>query len=265
MPAIQLARLKQQAVLISGSFDRPEAFVSGFLAVLNFYADRTFRPGQTGAPSTLLPAYNVPKPVLRQVQGELAPLVNANPDRALELADLLWTKEVLECKLLAAALLNDLPLERAEDVIARAQKWLPDQVEPRLVEAFFEQSLIRICNKLPELFMEMTEKWMSSLRLEDKKLALRALRALVDDETFINLPYVFRQITPLVREVPSRLRSALLEVVEACARRSAGEAAYFLRQTLTMEDNPSAAWVTRQCLHVFPEENRESLRAALRS
>lgn len=265
MPAIQLARLKQQSALIATSFDRPLAFISGFHAVLNFYADRTFRPGQSGAPSTLLPAYNVPKPVLRQVAGELSPMIARDPARALALADALWQQDNLECKQLAVAILSYLPIEQKDAVIERARAWLPGEVEPRLVEAFFEQSLAKIHTGLPVEFEQIAAKWLESPRLEEQKLGLKALLTMVKDEDSQNLPFVFRKLTPLVRAAHHRLKSTLLEVLEESARRYPGEAAYFLKQVLLMPDSPSGAWLARQCLKSFPPETRASLREALRN
>lgn len=265
MPAIQLTRLKQQSALIATSFDRPQAFISGFHAVLNFYADRTFRPGQSGTPSTLLPAYNVPKPVLRQVVSELAPLIQQDPQKALTLCDALWEQDNYECKLLAASILSYLPFDQTEAVIERAQAWLPREIEPRLIHTFFDQSLEKLRTLQVEEFQAAADRWLDSSNLNEKKLGLRALLALAEDDQFHNLPYVLKKISPFVKNAHPRLRATLVEVVRACARRSPGETAYFLKQTLIMPENPTTAWVARQVLKEFPAEIEQGLREALRS
>jgi hypothetical protein len=60
MPAIQPARLRQQAALMVEHFDQPAAFVRSLHHLLEYYADRAHRPGQAGKPPALLAAYNVP-------------------------------------------------------------------------------------------------------------------------------------------------------------------------------------------------------------
>ena len=65
MPAIQPARLKQQAVLLAQQFDNPVAYVRSLHHLLDFYADRAHRPGQSGKPAPLTSAYRVHPPVLR--------------------------------------------------------------------------------------------------------------------------------------------------------------------------------------------------------
>jgi len=105
MPAIQPARLKIQAAQLAEKFTDPPAFTLGLNELLEFYADRTYRPGQASDPQPLLKAYNVPTPVLRQVSKELSKFIVANQDAALALCDALWSKPVLEFRLLAAMVL----------------------------------------------------------------------------------------------------------------------------------------------------------------
>ena len=53
MPAIQLTRLRLQTAGLAESFANPQAFVRGLHDLLDYYADRTHRPGQSGAPAPL--------------------------------------------------------------------------------------------------------------------------------------------------------------------------------------------------------------------
>jgi hypothetical protein len=76
MPAIHPARLKIQAAQLVERFSTPHSFVSRLHDLLDFYANRAYRPGQSGEPHPLLTAYNVPRPVLHQVERELIPRVD---------------------------------------------------------------------------------------------------------------------------------------------------------------------------------------------
>ena len=103
MPAINLARLKIQAVHLSEKFSQPEAFVHALDELLDFYTNRTIRATQI-AQRLSLPTYHTPSPVLRQIQGELAPLAEAHPLEAISLINALWKSGSLESRLLAAFL-----------------------------------------------------------------------------------------------------------------------------------------------------------------
>ena len=54
MPAIQLARLKIQVTELLKYFSVPKDFLRELHAMLDFYADRTRRSGQSGKPRPLI-------------------------------------------------------------------------------------------------------------------------------------------------------------------------------------------------------------------
>jgi hypothetical protein len=105
MPAIDLARLKQQTARLADLFDQPSEFLREHREVLDHYVNRTLR-SQGVAPSSVLPTYRTPTVVLRQIETELGPLAEKRPIPALELADALWDEGWLETRLLAAFLLG---------------------------------------------------------------------------------------------------------------------------------------------------------------
>jgi hypothetical protein len=264
MPAIQPARLRQQAALLAEYFDQPEAFIRSLHHLLEFYADRARRPGQSGMPAPLLQAYNVHPPVLRQILYELAPLAQAEPEQALILADAFWQWPYLEFRLLAAGLLGRVPASSAEPVIEMLQAWLGSAPELRLVDALLEDGLGTLRRQAPERMIKLIESWLSGSNGFLQHVGLQALRLVIEDREYVNLPVFFRLIQPWCRSAPSALRPYLLDVLRSLARRSPQETAFFLRQTLEMPENPDTAWLIRQVLGAFPEDARESLRAAAR-
>ncbi|RPI82938.1 MAG: hypothetical protein EHM41_17175 [Chloroflexi bacterium] len=264
MPAIQLALLKQQAVLLAGSFDRPSAFLTGFQALLSFYADRAYRPGLSGSPPPLLHTYNVPKPILRQVFQEVCPLVQQFPDQAFALCEALWKQENLECRLLTASILGAVPVARSEETIERVCRWLPEETDTGLIDTFFDQALRPLRVEKQLRFQQLLQDWLKSNHVAEQRLGMRALQALLEDPKFDNIPFVIKQLTPFVRNIPSRLRPDLLKVFQTVVRRSPGEAAYFLHHNLSIPDSPDTAYVARKSLKLFPEDLQDSLRAAMR-
>jgi hypothetical protein len=55
-----------------------------------------------------------------------------------------------------------------------------------------------------------------------------------------------------------------LDALNALARRSPKETAYFLRQMAEIPNSPDAAWLIRRCLPEFPPEIQPGLRSAAR-
>ena len=112
MPAINLAQLKTQTALLSEKFNQPEGFVLQLNVLLDFYTNRTIRSTQI-ARRLSLPTYRTPKPVLRQIQFELAHQAEKQPAQAIALANSLWRAGWLETRLLAAYLLGCIPPAQA--------------------------------------------------------------------------------------------------------------------------------------------------------
>ena len=68
-----------------------------------------------------------------------------------------------------------------------------------------------------------------------------------------------------MHRLPANLQSELLAVLQALARRSPAETAYFLRQILTLVSDPLIPRLIRRCLPSFSPETQVGLRAALKS
>jgi hypothetical protein len=265
MPAIQLARLKIQAVQLAERFSDPGAFGRALHDLLDFYADRTYRPGQAGEPPPLLTAYIVPQPVIRQILKELAPYAGQDRPAALALCDALWAEPVYEFRLLAASLLGLVTVEPREEILARVVAWANPSTELRLLRALLTAGLARFRRERPEAYLLQVEAWLRAEETYLQHLGLQALVALLSDGEFDNLPAVFRLLTPLARSAPAGLRPDLLEVIQRLAGRSPQETAFFLRQNLAPKaEHPGAAWLARQSLAAFPPELESGLRAALR-
>ena len=265
MPAIQPARLKIQAAQLAEKFTDPPAFSLRLNELIEFYADRTYRPGQDSDPQPLLKAFNVPTPVLRQVSKELSKPSAANREAALALCDALWLKPVLEFRLLAAMILGQVAVQPMEDILGRVNAWAIPSTESRLIQALIADGLISVRLDWPDQYLHQIEIWLSSGKLFYSQLGLQALLPLLEMVEFDNLPAGMRMITPLVRAAPQSLRPDLLQVIQRLAARSPKETAFFLRQNLIIkEDNPGTAWLTRQSLAYFPADTRAVLRAALK-
>jgi hypothetical protein len=264
MPAIQLARLKIQVTDLLTHFDEPAEFLRQLHDLLNFYADRTRRPGRSGKPKPLIQAYNVPQQVMRRIEGDLAPRVTAEPEKALALADQLWADPWFECRLLAIGILGMLPLDAPETITLRLQEWGKTCRENALLDALLETGAASLRAESPDDFLLLVDRWLTNGDLPSRTIGLRALPALVKNPKFENLPTLYRLLSPLLREALSSLESDLLHAVRALGERSPQETAYFLRQNLNAPHKSGLAVIVRRSLDVFPPEMEDLLRTTLR-
>jgi hypothetical protein len=264
MSAIQLARLKKQASQLADMVDKPEDFVHSLHKLLDFYADRTHRPGQAGEPPPLLSQYRVPIPVLRQIESEVISRLDKQTQENLNLLDRIWEEPNFEFRLLAATLLGRISPSPPEAVTERIHAWASSTAEQRLLSVLLVQGLERTRREALNEFLQQVENWLAGPTMLSQKIGLRAILPLITEGEFENIPVIFRLITPFTRALPAPLRSDLLDVMSALALRSPKETAYFLRQNLELPASTDTAWIIRQCLRQFPNETRESLHAALR-
>ena len=157
MPAIHLAKLKQQAALLSNNFDQPKVFIRELHDMLDIYAERSHRPGQSGAPPPLIHSYNVPKPVLRQILIELAPLVTSRPGEALSLCDALWEEPYLEFRLLAASILGLIPADPPDPIFIRVEKWGRSITDDQILTELMQQGLASVRHESIEILIDIPE------------------------------------------------------------------------------------------------------------
>lgn len=264
MPAIHLARLKLQSAALSQFFEQPAAFLKELKNLLEFYANRTHRPGQTGEPQPLLPSYNVPGPILNQIYLDLKPLVIEKPDESLELCEALWQEPYLECRMLSARLLGQISPAMTSEIFAHLQVWLPDTREERLIDTLLDFGLARLRTEYPDLVLDQIKTWLEDDRAVFRRFGLRAMLPILRETSFDNLPFFYRLLTPYFRQTPNDLRPDVLRVLTALTRRSPQEMAFMLRQNLGVSGHTDTAWLIRQVIKEFPQEQQSSLRAALR-
>ena len=179
MPAIQLARLKIQVSEVLAHFTDPVEFLRALHNMLDFYADRTRRSGQSGKPKPLIRAYNVPRQVMRRIESDITPLVIADPENALLLADQLWADNWFECRLLAIAILGILPSDPADDIVERLQAWGKDCQDDALLETLLNRGAAPVRDELPDAYFSLVESWLSSGDIPSRKIGLRAMPAFI--------------------------------------------------------------------------------------
>ncbi len=264
MPAIQPARLASQAAALSENFETPKKFLTALHDLLDIYADRTTRPSQVIESAPLLKSYQVPKPVLRHIQREVAKRIDADPESALALADVLWAERWVETRLLAISILGRVLPAPAERVVERARAWGSDCKEEKIVKALASTGLDRLRAEARDEFMRLLEDWLTSEEHPLVLTGLRAIPSLLETKNFGNLPVVFRWIGPLVREADREIRDDLITVIYFLAKLSPKETMYFLRQSLEATSNPKTAKLIRRTLDELPEEMSATMRLELR-
>ncbi len=103
--------------------------------------------------------------------------ISTNRAAALALSDALWSKPVLEFRLLAAFTLGQISVQPLEDILGRVNAWAKPSTERRLIRALIDDGLVSVRTALPEEYLNQVELWLSADQSFYRQLGLQALTA----------------------------------------------------------------------------------------
>jgi signal transduction histidine kinase len=217
MPAIDLARLRKQANRLADFFFLPDEFMKRLRETLDFYVNYTLRTAENVAPGSNLKTYRTPPAVLTQIENELRPLAEANPQFALDLADRLWDEGALETRLLAAFLLGRIPPQE-ERLLPRLTAWTQQVRDPNVRSALLSTSLTRMRRETPAQFLTLVREYLHPARARTWANGIQALLPMIAEAPSDNLPTIFDMIEPIIEEAPSTLQDDLTDLIVALYR-----------------------------------------------
>jgi hypothetical protein len=261
MPTIQLAKLQQEAALLSDRFVDSESYLAGVLDLLQTYAVPVHRQGRVKGLRPVLRTYEVPPPLIKQLQLEMTQQARLFPTEAMQIADGLWVHRSIETRTLAARLLGVIEAEPLP-VAERLAAWAHENREPVLAPELSQHAALRLAAANPQQLIVFAAEWLATKEPRMQTLALGTMQTLLSETDFANLPALFAVLAPVAADPDRSLRPDLADLLAALAKRSPKETEFFLTESLA-SDNDGAGWVARQVMKVLPEESRERLRAAM--
>lgn len=262
MPAIQPARLKIQVAHLVEQFDNPAAFVRWLNDLFFFYADRSRIPGRGGRKYSLTPSYNISKQVFRQIEKALRPLVSAQEQAALLLADTLWRENWLENRRLALMILAWIPPLPADRLVSRLEAWIKICKDDAPLLDGLAVVLSGLWGQSPAA-SDLLESWLKSPDLVVRKAGLRTIPYLVRIPSFLYLPGIYQLLTPFVQRSSLVPDPDILAAVRELAACSPQETAYFLHKNLAVAENDGVYALIRRSLDAFSPAVRSDLQALL--
>ncbi len=263
MPAIDLARLKTQAALLTEQFGYPRGFVRALNELLDFYTNHTMRASLV-ARRLNVHTYHTPAPVLKLIERELAPLADSFPLEAVALVNAMWESGSLESRLLALRLLGAIPPAQAIPALTRLPDWLLQSTDQEIRQALLTDTFVRLRRENPEAFFALLEDWLKSPRSGLQLWGIQALVPLLNDPGFQNLPAVLRILRPAVRAAGPATQMDLQACLAALGRVSLTETLVFLREALAASPPPAMVRTLRRSLPAFSPDLQAGLRELLR-
>ncbi len=260
MPTVHWEDIRREAQRLAASSGEPQAFLQQWEALLDRYANRVFRPGQSLPPDTL-PTYHIPPAVLSAVWQALRAHLHTREPLVLPLADALWAHPARESRQLAARLLGIAPVQPIAPVMARLWQWLETAPTPDLQRELLQHGTLRLVAEAPKAYLDAIVEALATP--PRARLGLAALPPLLASPAFENLPRVFRWLTPLLEAPDPDLRPELAAVLRAAASRWPEETVPYVRALWHSHPSPTLAWLIRRLLPGLPAELAQSLQTAL--
>lgn len=252
MPAVDRSRLAQQVEHVAEAMRDPASFRIRFRDLMEFYADRTRRPAPHAG------GYGVPAPVVKALETALLEKV-VTPGQTALLADVLWSLDTRESRVIALFLIRGQP---SEDLLARVVAWSSATRDPQVLQELAGPTLTVIRRGASAAFLEAMKAGRSGPTPAARAFALRALAHAVADPSFQDLPEVLDLLAVEVEGASGDEARAHVELAVALARRTPGETARVLREGLERH-RPWSYRLATAALPELPERTRASLQRSL--
>lgn len=265
MPAVQLVRLRTQIQEMLDHFAEPTIVQRELRDLLDLYANRAFRPGQSSIHQTMLKNYLPPPLVMRELEIAFTRMGRQSGGAALRLVNILRRDPALEPRLLAANLLGSIDPQPIEPLLDELRAWCTPNEERQILDEIFEHGCARLRAENESVWRELIDQWITHPQVEYHLIGLRAMLPAIRDARFINLPPLLSMLSPILQAPTAATLGDLQEVMQALITRSPSEAIFFLRQILNLSSSQHTLRLARRLLPLFPPENQESLRGALRA
>lgn len=263
MTAVNPTRLRHQIQELMSYYDSPVRFHQELRGLFSLYANYALRFGDSATLRPLIAMYHLPHPVFRQLNLDLKPLIEEDPESALALADELWQDTYYEIKRTAIFLIGSLRVDDPQPILQRVKQWLTPDLDQVLKSDLLSIGTRAVQDAFPKAWEAFVLSLLSQTEPKQISLGIQALAAGSHRQNFTNLPAVFRLASPFIRDPHNAYTRDLERLIETLAERSPNETAYFLRQTLSISTSPATPRLIKNCLSSFPEDIQADLKTAL--
>lgn len=260
MPAVDPTRLRFQISELMSFFRAPTDFHRRLSDLFNLYANRALHSGNSTLIKPLIPMYQLPLPVFRQMELDLKPHINENPQAALALADELWQDAYYEVRRLSIYILGHVPVTKPEPIVARLKTWLTPELDRMLTSYLFSTGTLRLQEAFPDHWEAFIQSYLSHDDPDYSALGIRGLSEVVRKSTFNNLPMIFNLISPFFHDPKGKQIHELFRLIEAMIEISPKETTYFLKQALSIRKSNDLTRLIKQNLTQFPESVQDELK-----
>jgi hypothetical protein len=265
MTAVNPNRLQGQIQSLLTHVNDPKVFHRELHNFFSIYDLPSFRFGELSSTKPLIPMFNPPALVRRQLEIELLPWIKNQPELALKLAEELWHDEYFEVLQLAIFIVGNTPIEDPQRRCERLSNMVNPNLDPSLSSYLFSVGANTLQTNFPIIWESFIQSYVSSENPKLVNLGLQGLAEGLKNTSFPNLPAVFRLISPILQTPKSENIRALERLLEVLVSEHPEETVYFLRQTLSITNNaPETVRLVKSVTKSLPAHLQEELTSAMK-
>jgi len=232
--------------------------------LFNLYSNRALRAGDSTVLRPLIPMYQLPAPIFRQLELDIKPRINDDPQAALELADELWEDEYYEVRRVSIYILGHVPVNEPEPVLTRLKTWLTPDLDRILTNYLFSIGTLRLQESFPDKWEAFIKYYLTQNDPGISALGIRGLTEAVKKSTFNNLPAIFNLVSPFLHDPKDEQIQELIRLIEAMISQSPTETTYFLKQAISVSESNALTRLIKQNLSQFPAAVQQELKIFFR-
>lgn len=246
MPAVNPMQLRNHIEQILADLHDPPALRRQVNDLYRFYADRTYRPGESTEVDDAPWVLNVAPAVLRAVQRALRNACCSSPELAQEVADALWDEHTRETQITAAGIVG-----------CHSGPWVAAWVQER-VQQCDDRPTLRVLagaalqgwrEQFPQDYFGRIVRWLKRDSRQWQGFALTALEAEVCSGALETLPQIFRILADYAWSDHGEPNRALCRLMLCLIKLSPQETSRFLLDEIAVR--PQA--VRRLLPHISKE------------
>lgn len=263
MPAIHINRLIQQIQTIFEPESPGPVFRENFRSLLEVHANLAYRPGVEIQRKSFVPKLHLAPIVMHHLQQQFSSLAKTKPELALEYADQLWLEDLYEARFFSAVILGSLPTTYNREIFERFVTWGSKTSDKEIHQVLFKFGTQNIKQSGATIWLDTIQNWVDSGDVPQAITAIYALRTLINEPAFINLPKVFRIITPLFSMNNRKITTRLALLMDDLALINPIETSHYLSSLLLSTSYSTPKQIIRKSLKSFPLDQQKKLRTVL--
>lgn len=263
MPAVQLARLRQQIARLGDSFHEPHEFRRELEGLLEHYGDLTYHRGEEILESGQLKSFNISPLVMRQLEIELSRLSGKDIQANFDIIDGIWKSDYREMRQIAIHLLGRIAGDQPRSYFATLKRWSQPGEDPTILAELFQASGEKVRASEPEAWLALVDAWCHHKNFRVQEIGLLALQPFLKEKGLEHLPEIFSLLESLLLETPLTLQKQLLVICQQLYETSQTETLVYFKQLLGSGASLHFLRLLRRLIPSVIPEDQEKIKTML--